>query len=147
MSTDLIVVKGIHYAALIAILWASFMKNMLLTPREVSTETIRKVSRFDKLSGIAAALLLVSGLSMLYWFAKPTSYYLNSPLFQIKIAIFVIASVLIIFTKIYLKKSKAAEASVSHEVPAHVRFILRFDFVGLLALTSLGYLLARGFGG
>jgi len=49
-----------------------------------------------------AGLMLLSGLGLLLWWAKPTSYYLNSEYFAVKMAFFTFGSLWIVLTKIWM---------------------------------------------
>jgi putative membrane protein len=140
-TTALVLVKSIHMIALVALLWASFSKNVLLYADKLTTENAIKTGRFDKLSAASAGIMLLSGLTMLFWVAKPSAYYLALSAFWLKIAIFIVASALIIWTKTFVRQAKTQNPS---PIPKAVRWILRFDFVGLLVMAALGIVIAHG---
>ncbi len=139
--TALTLVKGLHLLALLALLWASLRKNMLLAPASLTVANAQRTRRFDKLSAAAAGTMLLTGLAMALWFAKPFAYYAGHPAFWVKIAIFILASGLIVWTKVYIRKATNQDVSA---IPAAVRWILRIDFAGLLLMAALGYVIARG---
>lgn len=140
--TILAFVKSIHMIALGALLWASFRKNTLLSAANLSTQNAIRTARFDKLSAASAGIMLLSGLAMLFWVAKPSAYYFALPAFWIKIAIFIVASALIVSTKTFIRQAKTQNSS---PIPKAVRWILRLDFLGLLAMASFGIIVAHGF--
>jgi len=111
-------------------------------PASISATQVARVRKFDKLSGAAAGIILLTGLAMLLWLAKPTSYYLSQPLFFFKISIFVIASGLIVLTKIAFKRALQAPETI-WTAPRKVKIILTFDLIGLFAMATLGYLIAH----
>lgn len=139
---SLVFIKSIHYLCFFALLYSSAMKNWLLARATLSTAQVQCVRRFDKLSGAAAGIILLTGLSMLLWLAKPTSYYLTQPLFALKISIFVAASALIVLTKIEFKRA-VSQAQVIWHVPRKVKVILITDLLGLFLMALLGYLVAH----
>jgi uncharacterized membrane protein len=108
----------------------------------MSAQDIVIARRFDKLSASMAGLLVVSGLSMILWLAKPSGLYFASSLFWLKMTLFVVASALVIWTKVDFKKAAAIGSDWSP--PTRVRVILGFDLIGLFALAAMGRWLAAG---
>ncbi len=138
----LFTLKMLHVLALFALLLSSFRKNLLLRPWQISNASAQALRRWDKLSAAAAGVALLTGLAMLFGYAKPTSYYTAQPMFWLKMALFFSASAWIIATKMFFRK--AAAASQPAAVPTHVRWALRYDFVGLVLMAAIGYALAHG---
>jgi len=136
-------IQIVHISFAFLCIFASFSKNRLLWKSSLRQGDIARVRMFDKLSAAMAGLLILSGLAMLFWFAKPTYIYTANPLFWLKMVLFVVASALIIWTK---KDLRAAAASgVDRWIPPlRVRAILGFDFIGLFILVALGRTLATG---
>jgi uncharacterized membrane protein len=139
----LLALKATHYVALFLLLWASLQKNRLLTPSAITTENLARVMRFDKLSSATAGVMMLSGLAMLMWFAKPTAYYLANEWFWLKMALFVLASSLVVLSKLELRKALSHSQGSAWTVTRKVRGILRFDLVGLWVLVALGLSIAR----
>jgi putative membrane protein len=137
----LIAVKALHMLALLALLWASLRKNMLLSAPQLTGNNALRTRRFDKLSAASAGVMLLTGVAMALWFAKPTAYYLHHSAFWAKMAIFVVASALIVWTKVFIRK---ATTHATLPVPGAVRWILRLDFMGLLVMAGLGIVIAHG---
>ena len=135
--------KTVHLLALLGLLWASFQKNRLLSPQILSQPELSRVRRFDKLSAATSGLMLLSGAAMLFWLAKPTAYYMSHPGFLAKMCLFLLASALIVWTKLSFRRG-IASGDAQWLVPARVRWILRMDFVGLLVMGALGSMVARG---
>jgi uncharacterized membrane protein len=139
--TALAAVKALHMLALLALLWASLRKNMLLTPASLTAANALRTRRFDKISAASAGVMLLTGLSMALWFAKPFAYYAGHPSFWLKMAVFIVASSLIVWTKVFIRKATTQPTS---PVPAAVRWVLRIDFAGLLMMAALGFVIAHG---
>jgi putative membrane protein len=139
--TSLVFVKMVHMIALVVLVWASFRKNMLISAPNLTNTNAVKTARFDKLSAVSAGIMLLSGLTMLLWVAKPSAYYFALPAFWLKVTVFVLASALIVWTKTFIRHAKTQHSS---PIPNAVRWILRFDFLGLLAMTILGIIVAHG---
>jgi uncharacterized membrane protein len=135
-------VKAVHIGALLVLLWASLRKNMLLTLVGLTAANAQRAAGFDKLSAGAAGIMLLTGLAMALWLAKSPAYYAWSAAFWVKMLIFVVASGLIVWTKVFIRKARSQALS---PVPAAVRWVLRLDFAGILLMAALGYTVARGF--
>lgn len=141
MSLDaLALVKAIHISALLALLWASLRKNLLLTAASLTTVSAKQTAGFDKLSAAAAGTMLLTGLAMVFWLAKPSAYYFANPAFWLKMVVFVVASGLIVWTKGFIRQAKTQAVS---PVPAAVRWVLRVDFAGILLMAALGIAIAH----
>ncbi len=140
--TSLGLVKALHLGALLVLLWSSIRKNIFLTPASLTGANAQRTANFDKLSAGAAGVMLLSGLAMVLLLGKPTAYYAANPAFWFKLAIFILASGLIVWTKVFIRQAKS---QVSSTVPQAVRWILRFDFAGILLMASLGFAVARGY--
>jgi putative membrane protein len=139
--TALAAVKALHMLVLLALLWSSLRKNMLLTPASLTAANALRTRGFDKLSAASAGVMLLTGLAMALWLAKPFAYYAGHPAFWVKMAVFVVASGLIVWSKVFIRK---ATSQASSSVPAAVRWVLRLDFAGLLLMAALGFVIAHG---
>jgi putative membrane protein len=139
--TALAAVKALHMLALLALLWSSLRKNMLLTPVNLTAANALRTRQFDKLSAASAGIMLLTGLAMALWVAKPFAYYAGHPAFWLKIAVFIVASGLIVWSKVFIRK---ATTQATSPVPAAVRWVLRIDFAGLLLMAALGFVIAHG---
>jgi putative membrane protein len=139
--TALTAVKALHMLALLALLWSSLRKNMLLTPTSLTAANALRTRRFDKLSAASAGIMLLTGLAMALWLAKPFAYYAGHPAFWLKIVVFIVASSLIVWTKVFIRKATTQPTS---NVPPAVRWVLRLDFAGLMLMAALGFVIAHG---
>ena len=98
---------------------------------------------WDKVSGAMAGLTLLSGLDLLLWWAKTTSYSLNSEYFAVKMAFFTVVSLWIVLTKIWMRRA-LRHAQWPQIPPAAVRHGLRFDLLCLRVMSLCGLWLAHG---
>ena len=132
-------VKIFHITAVIALFAASLYKNILLSKSNMTQSQLYTCLNADKISGVAAGILVVSGLYMLFGLSEQRSHYLNNTYFLAKMTVFMSASALIIFTKIYLRKNARKGSEIIVEVPPIIRLILRIDILGLLILVFLAH--------
>ena len=81
-------VKIVHFLAWVMLVASSIQKNRLISAQALDESAVMQLRRWDKVSGAMAGLMLLSGLGLLLWWAKPTSCYLNSEYFAVKMAFF-----------------------------------------------------------
>ena len=131
-----------HIGIALLCVFASLSKNVLVWRGPLGPPQIAQIRLFDKMSASAAGLLVVTGIAMVVWLAKPSVFYLSSPIFWSKMVLFLVASALIVWTKIDFRT--AALSGQAWTPPVRVRAILAFDFVGLFVLMALGRWIAVG---
>ena len=90
--------------------------------------------------------MIVTGGTLVYISAKGTSFYFHNSIFWLKIGLLILASLLIIKTKIYFRKNAVAGSKIAVEVPKAVQVILRFDVCSLLVMALLAVALVNGYG-
>jgi uncharacterized membrane protein len=81
-------------------MFASMSKNRLVWHGALDQTALARIRFHGMLSAATAGLLAISGLSMVFWLAKPRDYYLENPVFWAEMALFVMASGLIVWTKV-----------------------------------------------
>jgi uncharacterized membrane protein len=101
----LTIAKFAHLLAWVLLVLSSIQKNRWVSKTALDESIVLKMRFWDKVSGSMSGLMLLSGLGMLLWWAKPTGYYLDSPWFAIKMAFFVVGSSWIVFTKIWMRRA------------------------------------------
>jgi len=139
----LTIAKFAHLLAWVLLVLSSIQKNRWVSKTELDESIVLKMRFWDKVSGSMSGLMLLSGLGMLLWWAKPTGYYLDSPWFAIKMAFFVVGSSWIVFTKIWMRRA-LREAQWPQSAPDMVKRGLRFDLICLSVMTLCGLSLAHG---
>lgn len=135
----LALIKTLHLLGFAGCLCASAAKNLLLRREEIRDGLLRRLLLLDRISGLSAVVIALSGLTMMLWLAKPTEIYLYSVLFWIKIGLFIAASAAVVSTKPMLHR--AARAGVLHPTRA-TRAALAFDLSALVVIATLGWLVA-----
>ena len=139
----LTVVKFLHLVAWLLLFTSSIQKNRLVSTPSVDESAVLRIRKWDKVSGAMSGVMLLTGFGMLVWLAKPTSYYLGSDWFAVKMGFFVVGSVWIVLTKIWMRRALRT-GQWPQIPPALVRRGLRFDLVVLSVMTLCGLLLAHG---
>jgi uncharacterized membrane protein len=137
------IVKLLHLLAWILLFISSIQKNRLISTPSLDESMVLRMRKWDKVSGAMSGVMLLSGVGMLVWWAKPTSYYLGSIWFAIKMAFFVVGSAWIVLTKIWMRHALRT-AQWPQSAPSLVRRGLRFDLICLSVMTLCGLSLAHG---
>lgn len=136
-------VKLVHLLAWVMLVASSIQKNRLISAQALDESAVLQLRRWDKVSGAMAGLMLLSGLGLLLWWAKPTNYYLNSEYFAVKMAFFTVGSLWIVLTKIWMRRALRL-AQWPQIPPASVRRGLRFDLLCLSVMSLCVLWLAHG---
>ena len=70
-----LVTKTFHYLGFLNCLAASFLKNNQLRSKVIEGATLTRLLALDRISGASAVVILISGLILTLWTAKPTAVY------------------------------------------------------------------------
>lgn len=134
-----------HLVALLLLFCASVAKYLLLTARPLEAVGIDRCRMADRMSGVAAGFIVVSGAGLVYLSPQGTDFYTANSTLWIKIAVLILASALIVPTKIFFRSAAKAPARAV-DVPSAIASILKFDLASLVVMTYLGVLVAYGIG-
>ncbi|MBX9833488.1 MAG: DUF2214 family protein [Burkholderiaceae bacterium] len=70
----------------------------------MNAAVVERLARLDVIYGVAAMLMIGSGLARLIWGIKGASWYLSQPMFHIKITIVVVMAILSIWPSIMFRR-------------------------------------------
>jgi putative membrane protein len=111
---------------------------------------VERLARVDAIYGMAAVLVLLTGLARTWWGVKGTAWYWTNPLLHLKLTLFIIVGITSIFpTLTYMRWRRAVRANGTLPDEGEVRKTRRLVMVQahLIALIPLAAVfLARGFG-
>jgi len=144
---------AIHLLAFAMAISGVFTRGAALR-RPVSAETLRRAFAGDNHWGVAAALLVATGLwRLLGGIEKVTSYYANDVLFQAKMAGFLIIFALELWPMITLirwrralRGGATAEATASATTASRIAVISFTQGILMVIMVILASAMARGFG-
>ena len=140
----------LHFVS--AFLVAAFLvTEFFLCTRDLQPAQVKALARVDLYYLIAAAAVLVSGALRMFAVAKGAGFYLNNPVFYIKLALFLAVGLVSILPTLQFMRWNRALESVQKADPRERnvgstrRYIalelLLFAFIPLMAV-----LMARGIG-
>lgn len=138
----------LHFAAIFGLAWFFAEEWTLLRAGAVALDTER-LARADAGVGALAGIVLASGALRAVWGGKGWGFYAHSPVFHLKIGLFVLVGLLSIApTRAFLRWRRARRADPAYRVPeVEWRAVRRWLTIELhlLALIPLAaVLMARG---
>jgi putative membrane protein len=138
----------LHHLAAFTLVAAVAIEFVLLRG-EVTLWAARRLQVTDAVLGIAATVLLVVGLSRVFWFEKGAAYYFHSHAFLTKLSLFIIVALLsIVPTLEFLSWRKATKAGEAPVVAAgklkRVRMILHLELAAIVLILLCAAIMAKG---
>ncbi len=142
----------LHHLAAFTLVSAVAVQFVLIG--QVQSETLslaaaRRIAAADAVLGASATILLVVGLSRVFFFEKGADYYFSSYAFLAKFAAFLAAAALSFLpTREFLSWRKALKAGQVPAVdPAKLRFIrkvLHGELIAIVIILLCAAIMARG---
>jgi len=116
----------------------------------INAAVVERLARVDMIYGIAAVLVLLTGVLRTWLGVKGTGWYWTNPLLHIKLTLFIIVGVLSAFPTItYIRWRKTLRATGALPIEAEVKKTRKLVMIQahLIAVIPLfAVFLARGFG-
>lgn len=138
----------LHYLGFMLAFGALVIENQTLKKDLNLTEAWRVLTA-DAVYGLSATVILITGVLRVLYFGKGTEYYLNSPVFYIKVSLFLIVSLLSIYPTFSflswvkdLRHSKCPSLELSQV--QRLNWLIRGELIGLALIPLFAALLARG---
>lgn len=137
-----------HHVAAFTLVGA-LAAEFVLIRGELTLATARRLPIVDMVLGIAAGVLLVVGLSRVFWFEKGAAYYFSSHAFLTKFSLFIIIGLLSIIPTIeFLSWRKAVKAGEVPVIAARklksVRMIIHLELAAVVVILLCAAIMARG---
>jgi putative membrane protein len=140
-----------HYLG-IMLMYAALATETLTLKKELTLREAWRVSMADAVYGIAATLVLVTGILRVMYFGKGADYYLHQPVFWAKVAVFAVVSVLSIYPTISFLRwigSLRAQQPPTPTLPQvnRLQWFIRLELVGLTMIPLMAAMMTRNIGG
>lgn len=119
--------------------------------RDLTLTEARRLQRMDILYGISAGVLLIVGVSRVFYFEKGASFYAQNWFFWTKMIGFALAGLLSIYPTIrFVSWNKAFANSqapvITDQDASRIKMILRLELLGIVIIILSAALMARGIG-
>ncbi len=139
-------VTYLHYLGFM-MLFATLVAQHLLFVTEASPQQVKRLFVLDGLYGVAAILVLLTGLSKVFWVGKPAIFYAQNGFFHAKVSVFLLVALLSIWPTVQFfkahKLSRHSPDSALIPLPANIRLIQRIELVAVMLLPLLAVYMAR----
>jgi putative membrane protein len=138
----------LHHLAAFTVVAALAIEFVLLR-RELTLWSARNLQVVDLILGVAATVLLLVGLSRVFWFEKGPAYYFHNHAFLTKFGLFIILALLsLIPTFEFLTWRKAVKAGTVPVVAARklkrVRMIVHIELAAVVVILLCAAIMAKG---
>jgi len=150
MTQDAIL-QFLHISAILALVVFITSEAAICRPEWMNADIVDRLVRVDRIYGIAAMAVLVTGFIRIYWGSKGAAWYWGNWLLHLKLTAFVaVALISIAPTLRFLRWRKAVRADGTLPSADEVRrtrklVMLQAHIIPLVPLAAV--FLARGFGG
>lgn len=133
----------------IVVIFCCLVAELMLVREYVSYQVVKRLSKIDALYGLAAVVVVATGLLNWMKFGKGFDYYANNSLFMIKFSLFVIVGLLSLYPTILFARTKKKYKSEAPEeilLPATkaVRRVIVLELIIMGSIPLLAELMANG---
>ena len=132
-------------------LFAALVVELILIREQPTAGTARRLLTADMVFGISAGILLVVGLTRVYYFEKGATYYFHTWTFSAKLTLFILIGLLsIVPTRELLSWRAAVRQGQAPTVSAarlrSLRTIIHLELMGVVLILLMAALMAKGIG-
>ena len=132
-------------------LFAALVVELILIREQPTAGTARRLLTADMVFGISAGILLVVGLTRVYYFEKGATYYFHTWTFSAKLTLFILIGLLsIVPTRELLSWRAAVRQGQAPTVSAarlrRLRTIIHLELMGVVLILLMAVLMAKGIG-
>ncbi len=145
-----IFIPYLHYLSIMVLMGSLITEHLMLKPG-LGERQVRTLAGIDLVYGIAAILVLATGLLRWFVYGKGSDFYLSNPLFHVKLTLFVIMGVLSIFPTLkFLRWKKqfrrGEDPEISKKTVKRQLMFVRFELLLVTIIPLLAVMIARGKG-
>lgn len=98
------VLAALHLVAILTFVVFLSSQAALCRTEWMNAAVVERLARLDMIYGVAAMVMIASGLARLFWGVKGLSWYVSQPLFHIKITVVVAMAILSIWPSIMFRR-------------------------------------------
>ncbi|MDR3005431.1 MAG: DUF2214 family protein [Acidovorax sp.] len=121
------VLAALHIVAILTLVVFLTSETALCRSEWMNAAVVQRLARLDLIYGIAAAVLLLTGVARLVWGAKGMGWYVGQPLFHLKVTLFVLVALMSIKPTLAFRRwAKALQADGSLPQEGEVRATRRW---------------------
>ena len=98
------VLAALHLVAILTFVVFLSSQAALCRTEWMNAAVVERLARLDMIYGVAAMVMIASGLARLFWGVKGLSWYVSQPLFHLKITVVVAMAILSIWPSIMFRR-------------------------------------------
>jgi putative membrane protein len=144
MTTDAWLAIGHHLA--VFTLFATLVAELALVQPPMTEPAVERVARVDSLYGLSALSVLAFGVARVVWGAKPADFYLENPMFWLKVGTFLAIGLLSIRPTMQFVGWRRAEAPPPDAQVGTIRRTVGLELALFPIIPIAAALMARGIG-
>jgi len=140
----------VHFLAILTMVVFISSEAALCRIEWMNEKVVERLARVDAIYGMAAILVLATGIARTIWGVKGSGWYWTNPLLHVKLTLFIIVGLISIFPTItYIRWRRQLRENRSLPSAAEVRKTRRLVMIQahiLVVIPLFAVFLARGFG-
>ena len=145
-----ILVPYLHFIGIMTLMGSLISEHLILKPG-IDGSRIKQLATIDMIYGLAAILVLATGLLRWFVYGKGSEYYLSNPFFHTKLTLFAIMAILSIWPTIrFLKWRKQVKngqtPEISEKMVKGTLMFIRIELLLISIIPLLAVFVARGTG-
>lgn len=143
-----VIVPYLHYLGIMTLMGALITQH-LIVKSSMNKEDIKTIATVDIIYGIAAVLVLTTGLLRWFLYGKGSEFYLSNPIFHTKLTLFFVMGIISIFPTLRILKWRKFSRQdntfkVSGKEASRVLMFVRIELLILAIIPLLAVMLNRG---
>jgi len=140
----------VHLLAILTMVVFISSEAALCRVEWMNKAVVERLARVDAIYGMAAILVLATGIARTVWGVKGSAWYWTNPLLHVKLTLFIVVGLMsIVPTMTYLRWRKQLRATGALPAEAEVRKTRKLVMIQahiLVLIPLFAVFLARGFG-
>lgn len=140
----------VHLLAILTMVVFISSEAALCRVEWMNKAVVERLARVDAIYGMAAILVLATGIARTVWGVKGSAWYWTNPLLHVKLTLFIVVGLMsIVPTMTYLRWRKQLRAGGALPADAEVRKTRKLVMIQahiLVLIPLFAVFLARGFG-
>lgn len=138
----------LHYIGIMVLMGSLISEHLILKP-SIKKDQIKSLATIDLLYGISAIVVLATGLLRWFVYGKGYDFYMSTPLFHIKLTLFIILGILSIFPSVKISKwrkqiKRGEEPQITEKGVKKLLMYIRIELLIIVIIPLLAVMIARG---
>ena len=143
-----ILIPYLHYFGIMALIGSLISEHLILKP-SIKKDQIKSLATIDLIYLLSAVVVLTTGILRWFVYGKGYDFYMSTPLFHIKLTLFIIIGILSIFPTIKILKwrkqvNRGQEPDITEKGVKKLLMFIRIELLIIAIIPLLAVLIVRG---